>query len=329
MRTKIGNCSYKKLNKMKSKLPLILIFVFFTLVITYTLSPSSKGESEYRLLYLHYQNATGEKGVTTFEYDKNNKPARALWQLLDGSRNSLNFYTYDHQGHLIKKYREFSDKKTSVQHFKYNAQGQLVYEDFSRSDGVEGEMNYSYNQEGKCISAKCHKLNGWFTGIIEYQYEKNTLRSGGILKRKDRVIGKITYDYNDHRKLHKEHWDFYKKWSQTFVYEYDFYSPGVSLPYTSSNVFLNINTGHQVIKENYDYSNKSGGPSLYIYQGDKLVKKVFTRSDGLKTLTHYFYDGKHRLVKSHRRYAHGKSGIFSYYYTPERRWCKIQRTIYL
>lgn len=282
------------------------------------LAAGDRQSGQLRVLYLHYHNSSGEKGVTTFEYDGGKEPARALWQLLNGKRNSINFYTYDAQGRLIKKYREFSDKKTSTQIYRYDSQGRLAYENFQRSDHVNGEVRYVYDNTGRCVSAECKKMNGWFTGVIEYQYDSRGRKAGAEIKRDGRAAGRILYTYNDSGLIRKEEWDFKGKWSQTFTYQYDSYPPRPSLFYTSANVFINPNNGYLIERESYHYSGRGGGPSTYLYRGGKLVRKEYKRSDGLKTITHFFYDGQRRLVKSLRRYADGNSGIFTYTFNPRR-----------
>ena len=79
-----------------------------------------------RLSKLHYENSTGEKGVTFFYYNKFGLMDKARWQLLDGSRYSENYYTYDSNGNLIQKYREFSDRLISNIDFKYNEDQLLI-----------------------------------------------------------------------------------------------------------------------------------------------------------------------------------------------------------
>ncbi|OQX95304.1 hypothetical protein B6I21_06100 [candidate division KSB1 bacterium 4572_119] len=102
-----------------------------------TTQTTSKGQ-EYRLFKLHYENSSGEKGVTTFDSDKDGNLTVAVWELLDGSRSSINFYTYDKNGNLEKKYREFSDSLFSTQLYEYDSKGNLIYQSYERSDGRKG-----------------------------------------------------------------------------------------------------------------------------------------------------------------------------------------------
>lgn len=294
---------------------LSLLCLTLVVMISAVVSPAAESEGgSLRLFRLHYENSDGERGVTLFEYDHRGLIHEALWQLVDGSRNSINFYTYDEAGHMVKKYREFSDGKTSVQHFKYDENLRLVYEDFRRSDGVKGDTRYVYDKEGRRIKADCRGLNGWFHGVVVYKHDDENMLTGADLEREERKIGTIEYDYGDHGKLVKEKWNLPGKWSQTFTYEYDIYPGESGTTYTSANVFINHATGYRIVNENYNYSNKTGGPSFYKYKGKKLIRKIFKRADGLRTVTHFFYDGDGNLVKSLRRYADGNSAIFTYTY---------------
>lgn len=302
---------------------LSIIFTFFMPAFLCSIQAADEPEveksAELRLLRLHYSSSNGEKGVTTFEYDGGGLAYKALWQLLDGSRNSLNLYTFDHRGNVIKKHRRFSDNITSTQIFEYNAEGQLTKERFDRSDGVNGITFYYYDAAGKRIKADCRGLNGWFFGIIKYKHASNGRKIAADIEDKEQKIGTIKYTYDEQNNLIREYWDLSGKFDQTFTYEYDSYSDKPENPFTSSNVFININSGYKVIKEEYDYSNQSSGPSYYKYDQDKLAEKVFTRSDGLQTVTHFFYDGDNKLIKSLRIYSPEKSAIFTYSYNNQRK----------
>ncbi len=289
--------------------PLIAFILSFQL---YSNTGDYCGRMDMRVLKLHYENSLGEKGVTIFNYNEKGEMYKALWQLINGKRNSLNYYDYNKNGKLIKKYREFSDKKTSTQNFKYDSGGNLVFEDFSRSDGINGEVSYIYDESGRLKQADCRGLNGWFHGVIHYKYDGNGRKVSADIEQKGANKGFIDYTYDNSGLLLKEYWDFTGKWNQTFSYEYEKAVKKVNLPFTSSNPFININSGYRVTHEEYDFSGKSAGPSDYEYCGNKPEKKIFTRSDGLKTETFYFYDIENKLISSLRRYADGRSAVFSY-----------------
>ena len=131
---------------------------------------SQTTQNEHRLIRLHYTDSSGEKGLTTFEYDHNGLMYKALWKLLNGERCSVNYYSYDENSKLVKKYREFSDGIISIQLYKYSNKGNLTEETFWRSDSVTGKVIYSYDHEGKRLKAKCKGMNGWFYGTIDYEY---------------------------------------------------------------------------------------------------------------------------------------------------------------
>ena len=90
--------------------------------------------------------------------------SKAIWELEDGSRTSLNFYEHDADGNLINKYREFSDSLTSNQIYNYNDDGKLLVEYFQRSDSISGTVTYEYDSDGNLFKANCDGLAGWFFG---------------------------------------------------------------------------------------------------------------------------------------------------------------------
>lgn len=299
-----------------------LAVLYFLSVSLFVNASQTDNDPELRLARLKYTNSLGEKGVTLFNYNNKGVIYKALWHLINGKRNSLNYYEYDKNENLARKYREFSDNKTSTQTFKYNSEGKLIFEKFRRSDGVKGEVLYSYDSSGKLLKAECKGLNGWFHGVINYKYGSKDSRLSAVISQEGINKGEITYTYNGKGLLIKEYWDFTDKWDQTFLYEYEFIRKNTNLPFTSSNPFINITSGFRIKDEDYDYSGKSGGPSDYFHNGKKLEKKIFTRSDGLKTETFYFYNSNNELISSLRRYADGKSAIFSYLHNANRQLMK-------
>lgn len=115
----------------------------------------------------------------------------------------------------------------------------------------------------------------------------------------------------------KEHWDFGGKWTQMFTYEY--FKPENKKPkaYTYSSPFLNETEVFLVQTEMYDWNNEKGGPSIYEYEGNKLVRKIY-RYDSLETITTYEYDRDGLLMKSFRSYSDGRKAEFSYHYNNQR-----------
>ena len=121
-------------------------------------TPEEKPEdpvTQYRLIKLHYENFSGEQGITHFYYDLEERNYLAIWQLADSSRSSLNSYSYDSAGNMVVKSREFSHGLKSIQHFEYDSIGNLLWEDFNRSDSVTGIVNYHYGLDGRLQSADC------------------------------------------------------------------------------------------------------------------------------------------------------------------------------
>ena len=267
----------------------------------------------YQLLKLHYENSGGEKGLTTFDYDEKGILDKAVWELDDGSRMSMNFYKHDSDGNLIEKYREFSDGLTSQQLYEYDDHANLIEETFQRSDGVSGTTTYEYDKSGRVVHADCDGLNGWFHGEIRYIYDEAGRKQKADILQKGKNTGTISYSYDDNDNLVKEYWDFSGKWSQTFVHEYEKCQTVLPEFYTTSNAFVPGNPAYRIARESYDYANKTGGPSDYTYDiNGKLVTKRFERSDGFSTETNYLYDHLGRLTKSYRKYSNGLCAVFTY-----------------
>lgn len=298
------------------KNPVLLFLLFSVLLLMMEGScfyNQNTHNGEYRVIRLHYENSGGEKGVTTFDYNKKRQLSYAIWELLDGSRTSLNFYTQNPSGKLIKKYREFSDEKTSTQLFEYDENENLIRETFERSDGVHGVTLYEYDEDDKLLKANCEGLNGWFYGIISYRYNQKGKLSKGIIKQNGQKSGTINYLYDENENLLEENWDFSGKWQQVFHYDYKkYYTDNLQL-YTSANVFIPKSKKFRIIKENYAYAGETTGPSYYHYDaGGKLIEKIYERSDGLYTKTIYLYDNIGRITKAYRQYSDGKTAVFTF-----------------
>ena len=178
------------------------------------------GNQMKRLKYLHYENNDGEKGITTFYYNKNGINDKAKWELLDNTRSSDNFHTFDTHNNLIRKYREFSDGMTSDLHYIYDDNNNLIREEFSRSDGVTGITFYT-NENNVRISADCNYLYGWFNGTINYVHDENGKLVSAILLNDTTEIGNISYTYDIDGNLLTEFWKFTNGFSQLFTNEYE------------------------------------------------------------------------------------------------------------
>lgn len=215
------------------------------------------------------------------------------------------------------KYREFSDGLISFNKYEYDEKNNLVKETFERSDSVTGQTFYHYNQQGLLEKADCQGLNGWFYGIIDYEYSEDKKEGAAIFSEGEK-IGIITYSYEGSGNLLSETWEFKNGWSQQFIYEYA--NLNESLSFASSNVFINNTTEFRVTREEYDFSSETGGPSFYEYGKDgRLVKKVFERSDTFRTETTYEYTGNGILKHSFRSYSNELTAEFSYSFDGNRR----------
>lgn len=263
------------------------------------------------LLKLSYNDSSGEVGFTTYIYNGLKLPCKAIWELANGTRWSVNYHEFDSNGNMVRKYREFSDSLTTLQTFSYNGQNQLIHETFSRSDGIEGSADYIY-EKGICIYADCKGYNGWFTGRINYRYDHSGIKESAGLERDSLIIGTIDYSKDISGRIISEVWTFTSGFRQTYIYQYQ---DNNCTQYRSSNIFIRPSCSWRITEENYDYSGQGGGPSYYKY-GDSgsLDHKTFVRSDGMKTETDFFYAPGGLLERSVRHYSDGKRGTFTYIY---------------
>jgi len=278
-----------------------------------------------RLLRLYYENSSGEKGVSVFNYTPDGQLAKGLWYLKNGKRNSVNFYSFDDSGRLCEKFRIFSGGKTSTVRYEYNRSGLLQKELFERSDGVTGNITYYYDEMGRQSTAVYDNGQGWFTGILDFQYDEDGRAIKADISRDSVSIGMVTYTYSGRGCLEKEHWEFKGKWSQTFRYEYDDYSGRGAYAYDLSNPLVRAAPGMKTGEEAYTYNDKLNGFSYLEYAGKMLTRKIYYINDQeVRTVTHYLYDGKNRLINSLRRYADGNTAVFEYTHNAEGRI--IQKT---
>jgi len=315
---RLAFCEIKLWERTK---PFFILLLTGLLLYSTAAAQEGKDSSDFssRLFKLYYQNSSGEKGVTTFAYNENGIRNKARWELLDSSRYSDNYYTYDLNGNLILKYREFSDGMISHLFYTYDTNGYLISENFMRSDSVNGITHYKYTDDGRLIKANCKGLNGWLHGIIEYVYNANGLKIKGNFFKDGTPAGTIEYTYDDDNKLIREYWDFNGKWNQTFNYENVNHKKVSITTFTSPNVFIPTTSGFRVVKETYNYSNQTGGPSFFKYgKNGELVEKIFKRSDGLSTKTNYEYNEQGVMIKSYRNYSNGLSAEFTYEFNGNR-----------
>lgn len=289
------------------------VFLVIVLLACKTVYAQPFGESlpTYQISELHYENSSGEKGVTYFRYNHLDRLVKAKWTLEDKSRCSTNAYAYDSKGHLVSAYRNFSDSLTSFESFNYDDKGNKVLEFFYRSDGKSGKATYLYNGS-RLKTATYNNYKGWLTGILELKYNSNNQKETGTLTNANKVICRISFLYDKAGNLIKEFWDFNGKWNQTFRYRY--VRKGQSNHFYSSP-YLSAKSDVRISAEDYTYNDEVGGPSHYYYnESGLLAKKVFIRSDSLTTHTFYNYDTKGKLLSSKRVYSDSSTATFTYEY---------------
>jgi len=199
---------------------LIIVIVFTTHIYAQYGIKELPIYQNHKLVRLDYENKSGEKAVTNFEYNDDGFISKAKWQLNDKSRSGTITYKYDEMGNIVEKNRLFSDGVTINQSFEYDKSSNLIIDNFERSDGTMGKVEYLYDENGKLLQANCNKQNGWFSGIINYKHnEKDNIIKGNLIQ-KDIVIGTISYEYGINGLLIKEYWEFPGQWDQTFIYDY-------------------------------------------------------------------------------------------------------------
>ncbi len=284
----------------------IFIIIFF---LPFLAEAGIPGSPLYRL---HYENSLGEKGVTTFQYDIHGLPYKAIWELLDGTRWSQNYYSFDAHGNQTRKYREFSDGITLDQHFRYDSLDRLVFEDFNRSDGRTGQTTHEYDGQGRLIRSVCQNHKGYINGEILYHFDEQGIMTGATIRDQGKITGKIEYSYDPEGRLEQEYWDFTGSWNQTFRYEYrETGCPAVRY----SSPFLKVPCGTRIAGEEYSWNGGPEYPSGYEYDAaGNLSRKTYRYGKEFKTVTEYSYDGNGRLVSAHREYSDGKTADFLFRY---------------
>ncbi|MBU1012756.1 MAG: hypothetical protein KKG99_07110 [Bacteroidetes bacterium] len=273
--------------------------------------PFGDASDAYRIIRSNYENTSGEKSFTRFQYDHSGKMVRAFWSWNDKRRASVNYYQYDDKGLLKATYRDFTDTITSFELFINNDKGNKISEYFHRSDGVNGSADHTYDAKVlKQSNFKKHK--GWLEGIATYFYDAKGRLTKGVIKKGETVTCNMDYSYDNFGNLIYEHWDFLGKWSQTFHYEYE--NIETHLNYYS-NPFVSNSSKCRVRHEDYTFNNEVGGPSIYTYDANGLlILKKFIRTDSLVTLTNYKYDKNKKLISSTRTYPDNSKSIFTYEY---------------
>jgi hypothetical protein len=294
-------------------LALFLLFCVFNPVLCQI--PELQNSDNFRLITLKYSNSSGEKGITHFEYDAFGQMAKSRWKNINGGRSSINKYILNKKGEIVEKKRLFSDSVSSMQTYEFNLCGKILKETFSRSDGITGQVIYNYDDQGNLRSANCQKMNGWFTGNIQYLYNSYDVLDEALIQRDNQAVGTISYQYDINGNLLLEKWDLNGLWEQIYIYEY--IEPHDTV-FLNSNPFIVNSCFFRIEEEFYSYEGGIEGPSKYFYTGNKLNEKTFERSDGLNTATRYHYDDSGILLNSDRVYSDGKTAEFFYTFNDNR-----------
>lgn len=175
--------------------------------------------SEERPFCLNYMNSSGELASTRFTYDARGRNDMAFYQQISGSRSSRNFHHFDDQGRVIRKERQYNDGLESTETFTFDKKGRLLRETYSDNRGLKGGAEYKYDQKGRAVEMKAVHHKGWFSGRIEYRFDRRGRRESGTITLADGSAGTIEYCYEGERLL-REHWET-PGWNQTFQYVYE------------------------------------------------------------------------------------------------------------
>lgn len=275
------------------------------------------------MFQLYYENSSGEKGLTTFNYNEDGILDKAIWELDDGSRASLNFYTHDINGNLIAKYREFSDSLTSNQIYEYDNQGHLVAEHFERSDSVYGITNYEYDDNGKLIKANCKGLNGWFYGEITYVYDETGKLLTKRFERSDDFSTETTYLYDHQGKLTKS----YRKYSNglcaVFTYEFNHFGQLTKRFFkrtdgAAGNESYEYDENSKLVKANWENVDSwlTGIIELKYHENGNICEGYFHGANDFNAKIYFTYDNNKNLIKIHWDFSFG--GIQTYIFEYEK-----------
>lgn len=191
-------------------------------IVTVRIAPlySAYNEAEVRPYCLNYTNSSGELASTRFTYDKKGLNDRAFYQQILGGRSSRNTHTFDKQGRMTHKFREYNDGETSREVFLYNEDGLLTEESFVSSTGATGKATYLYDDRGRATRMECEGYKGWLHGLIEFSFLDDDRRKEGILRYQSVTAGSIRYQYDSRGNLVHEQWEL-DDWSQTLQYVYE------------------------------------------------------------------------------------------------------------
>ena len=175
---------------------------------------------EYRPYCLNYLNSDGELASTRFTYNRRGQNDRSHYQQITGRRSSRNDQTFDKDGRIVRKDRLYNDGESSMETFFYDDNGRLMEEKFESSNGVSGTARYEYDESGNAHRMVCEGYKGWFTGVIEFEFDSHNRRKSGTILKDGQPAGTIAYEYDGNSNLVHEHWEI-GSWNQTLRYAYE------------------------------------------------------------------------------------------------------------
>ena len=274
-------------------------------------------QSGPRIWRLDYRNNQGERGCTWYHYDTRGHLSLSVWMLEDGSRHSINRFTYTPEGKLRTKDRVFPDGITATTTFTYDSRGRLIREAFRRSDGQKALMEHTYDAlGGQRLESRGSRVPGW--PDLVWRHESRGQRdTHTTLLHQGKKVGTQTRTWAPDGLSCVETLTL-GAFSQTLTTCLE--AEGVQDPPALTNPLFVCQPGWRIQAENYTYSDESGGPSTYRYDArNRLEEKTFTRSDGLRTRTLYLVSPSGRLRVSVRQGQAGKALIFTYAYDEQGR----------
>jgi hypothetical protein len=174
---------------------------------------------EERPYCVNYMNSAGELASTRLTYDSRGRNTMGFFQQISGSRSSRNAHHFDPQGRMIRKERTYNDGLTSTERFLFDDRGRLAEETFEDSTGTTGKAYYEYDASGRAVRMKATRYKGWFSGEVEFCFDRWGRRESAILRLPDGASGTIAYTYEGDRLL-REHWEV-PGWNQTLQYVYE------------------------------------------------------------------------------------------------------------
>lgn len=183
-----------------------------------------------------------------YNYDSNGLITKGLWYLLNGQRNSINFYTVDEKGKIVEKFRIFSEGRISSNKYFYDGSNHLINSLRRYAEGnsavfryaydenrklthrtgmlVEGEKiveKYYYDQEGHLASAEWTNFDSWLTGTIRFEYnDHNQLATAHFAGAgsKSEFEAAIEFSYDTDKNLEEIQWDLPEDDFQKYTFEY-------------------------------------------------------------------------------------------------------------